>query len=111
EGDSAAALADYTNVIRLDTEHGKAYNNRGIQRNSQGDSAGAMEDFNTAIRLAPYSPEAYANRGMLHLAKNDLQSAFYDFTKVLEVTLAAWPHRAEIEQLHISIRKRLETVD
>jgi len=111
QGDLAAALADYTNVIRLDPEHAKAYNNRGILCNSQGDSAGAMEDFNTAIRLAPFSPEAYANRGMIRLAKNDLQRAFDDFTKVLEVASAAWPHRAVIEQLHISIRKRLEATD
>jgi lipoprotein NlpI len=69
--------------------------------------AGAIQDFNVAIGLAPLSPEAYANRGMIHLSKNDLQSAFDDFTKALEVASAAWPNRAVVEQLHISIRKRL----
>jgi len=111
QGDWVSAVKDYTNVIRLDHQHAKAYNDRGVLRKVQGDLEGAMEDFNSAIRLAPFSPEAYANRGMIHLAKNDLQRTFDDFTKVLEVASTAWPHRAVIEQLHISIRKRLEATD
>jgi hypothetical protein len=111
QGDLVGAIADYSSVIRLDPRHAKAYNNRGALRKAQGDLDGAMEDFDTAIRLAPFSPEAYANRGMIHLSKNDLQRAFDDFTKVLEVASVAWPHRVVIEQLHISLRKRLEATD
>jgi hypothetical protein len=107
QGDMDSAITDYSSVIRLNPGHAQAYNNRGVLRNSRGDLAGAIQDFNVAIGLAPLSPEAYANRGMIHLSKNDLQSAFDDFTKTLEVASAAWPHRAVVEQLHRSIRKRL----
>lgn len=109
QGAWADAIKDYTHVILLDPEHAKAYNNRGVLRNSQGDSVGAMADFNTAIRLAPFSPEAYANRGMIRLSQNDLPGAVQDLSKVLEVASTAWPHRPEVKEHLIHIRKRLNT--
>jgi tetratricopeptide (TPR) repeat protein len=106
--DWGSAIADYTNVIRLNPKHAQAYNNHGTLLKRQGNLAGAIADFETAIRLNPFSPEAYANRGVIRLSQNDLGGAHHDFTKALELAAPNWPYKAQAEQILFNIRAALE---
>ena len=72
-GDYRGAIADYTEVIRLQPDAAEAYNNRGNAKNKLGQYFAAITDYDTAIRLKPDAADAYNNRGM---AKADLGQHF-----------------------------------
>jgi Flp pilus assembly protein TadD len=51
DGDYVGAIDCYTQVVRLDPNHARAYGNRGMVRANLGDKRGAMEDWQTAAKL------------------------------------------------------------
>ena len=53
KGDNDRAIADYSEVIRLDPKFAPAYKNRGIAYLAKGDNDHATADYNDAIRLDP----------------------------------------------------------
>jgi lipoprotein NlpI len=105
--DTAGALVDYTNVIRLNPQNDKAYNNCGGLLKKKGDFDGAFSDFNAAIRLNPSSQEAYANRGVIHMSFNKLKKAQQELIKVLHVAPPDWPFQAA-EQVLADVQTRLK---
>ena len=58
------AIADYTQVIRLDPKYVFAYRERGIASKKERDGK-AIADFNEAIRLDPKYAFAYYDRGSI----------------------------------------------
>jgi tetratricopeptide (TPR) repeat protein len=77
------ALRDYSEAIRLDPAHARAWCSRGIMRLYGGDPGSAMSDFDEAIRLDDGIFVAWFMRGQAHAAAGnrdaavaDLQAAF-----------------------------------
>ena len=58
-----AADTDYTEAIRLDPNHSRAFCGRGIVRSEQGRDELALADFDRAIALDPTFAKAYSYRG------------------------------------------------
>ena len=63
KADDDAAIADYTEAIRLDPGDAEAYYNRGVIYAHKGDYDAAVADYTEAIRLDPGDATAYYNRG------------------------------------------------
>jgi tetratricopeptide (TPR) repeat protein len=82
--DHAGAIADFTEVIRLQPESADAYARRGLERSLfTPDFKGAMEDFNTAIRLDPAKPDYRYSRGRFRSSLGDNAGAIVDLSEAL----------------------------
>ena len=77
-GDSKRAIADLSEVIRLDPGIARAYYVRGMQFAKQGDLDRALADLTKSIELAPDSV-VYESRGEIYEKKDRLEAAFADF--------------------------------
>jgi tetratricopeptide (TPR) repeat protein len=84
-GDSDAALADYSKAIELDSGYTFAYNNRGVVYTEQGNLKAALADFSKAIELDPKYALAYYNRGIVYIDQGNLEAALADYSKAIEL--------------------------
>ncbi|MDR2662502.1 MAG: CHAT domain-containing protein [Treponema sp.] len=84
-GDLDAAIADWTEAIRLNPEDAYAYYNRGVAYKNQGDLDRAIADYTAALALNPELAEAYNNRGLAYAAKGDLDRAVADYTAAINL--------------------------
>jgi Flp pilus assembly protein TadD len=82
-GDVSAAIADYTEALRLRPSYPLALNNRGFARQTQGDVAGAIADYTLAIAHDQRYAEAVYNRGTAHHERGDLAAALADYTQAI----------------------------
>jgi tetratricopeptide (TPR) repeat protein len=82
-GDLPAAIADYTEALRLRPSYPLALNDRGFARQMQGDVAGAIADYTLAIVHDPRYAEAVYNRGTAHHGRGDLAAALADYTQAI----------------------------
>jgi len=73
------AIADFTEVIKLDPTDSQAYASRGDTRYSFGDVEGAIADFREAIKLDPNDSVAYFGLAMIKKERGDLNGAITDF--------------------------------
>ena len=63
QGNYQAAISDYDEAIRLNSEyHAQAYNNRGFAKSKLGHLEGPISDYDTAIRINPEYALARTNR-------------------------------------------------
>jgi hypothetical protein len=86
--DSNLAIADFNEVIRLDPNHVKAYDRRGLvyeERGKKGDYDLAIADFTEVVRLAPNYLTAYFNRGTVYCKKRDYNHAIADFNAAIRI--------------------------
>jgi tetratricopeptide (TPR) repeat protein len=79
------AIADYSEAIRLDPKHPKAYRCRGSAWHQSGQWDKAIADFSEAIRLAPKSPGGYLGRAAAYEDKGDGDAAKADREKAREL--------------------------
>jgi tetratricopeptide (TPR) repeat protein len=84
------AVADFTEVIRLNPRVAAAYANRSNTYTNQGDITGkveyydrAIEDLDEAVRLNPRWSYAYYKRGRAHNNRGDYQAALADYAEAL----------------------------
>jgi tetratricopeptide (TPR) repeat protein len=85
-GNYTAAIADYDQAIKLDSNWALAYINRGSARASfSQDYKGAIADFDQAIRLDPKLVEAYNSRGAARRDSGDLKGAIKDLSQAIEL--------------------------
>ena len=84
-GDKAGAIADYSEVVKIDPTHGLAYNNRALVRYELGNKEGAISDSNRALLLNPRSCVTYCNRGVVRLDLGDKVGAIEDFTYAIQL--------------------------
>ena len=62
KGDLNGAIADCNQAIKLDPNHGKAYQTRAIAERRKGDLNGALADYNQAIELYERNPVRSVSR-------------------------------------------------
>jgi tetratricopeptide (TPR) repeat protein len=87
------AIADFTQVIRIDPNYADAYNQRGSAYINKGDADRAIADFNQVIRLEPNNALAYLWRGVSYQDKylsqgykrEDLDRAFADRDRAFQL--------------------------
>jgi tetratricopeptide (TPR) repeat protein len=84
-GETALALAAYTEVLKQDPENARAYLNRGTLKIETEDYAGALLDLNHAVRLDPREPEAYAQRGWARNLRANMDGALADYDEALRL--------------------------
>lgn len=85
QGDSDAAIAHFSQAIKLRPDLAKAYHQRGFAYALQANLESAIADYNQAITLDPNFTEAYHNRGMAKLGRQQATEALEDFNRALEL--------------------------
>ncbi len=84
-GDCPGAIADYTEVLRLNPQDGVTYNNRALARYDQGDKPGAIADFDQAIHHQPEDFVARCNRGFVRAELGNPLDAIADYTYTMQL--------------------------
>ncbi|WP_240134672.1 tetratricopeptide repeat protein [Streptomyces sp. MUM 178J] len=84
-GRSEDALADYAQIIDVDSDFADHYFNRGGILRRLGRLEEAVADYERALTLEPPFPEAYYNRGDARLELGDAEGALADFDRTLEL--------------------------
>ncbi len=84
-GDKSGAIADYSEVVKIDPTHAIAYNNRALVRYELGNKEGAISDSNRSLLLNPRSCVTYCNRGVVRLELGDKVGAIEDFTYAIQL--------------------------
>lgn len=84
-GNLDAAMADYSEAIRLDPRLAVALRNRGNAHRARGNLDAAMVDYNEAIRLDPRHVNAFIDRGDAHRARGSLDAAMADFSEAIRL--------------------------
>ena len=85
KGDFEAAIAQYSESIRLNPQHYGTYYNRGSTFFASGEPDLAIGDFNSTIDLNPKFAGAYVNRGVAFSENGDIESAIRDYDEALEL--------------------------
>lgn len=84
-GNSAAALKDYSKLLSMQTNDAEVYNNLGNIYADQGKLPASIDAYSKAITLRPDYVNAYTNRGISYNAMNQGEKAIDDFTKAIEL--------------------------
>jgi tetratricopeptide (TPR) repeat protein len=114
QGQTARAIEEYGEAIRLDPRHVEAWAQRGAERGRQGDAKGEMEDYAKGIEADPRHPMPYLYRGaaLWGRAKREparerehLAAAESDFQRALEREAAA-DGRATAQRMLDRVRAR-----
>jgi tetratricopeptide (TPR) repeat protein len=90
--DLDAAIAAFTEAIRLDPKFAEAYSYRGLVYAAKGEHdkaiaacTEAITNCTEAIRLDPGNAEAYYSRGIAYRIKGDYDKAIGDYTEALRL--------------------------
>ena len=83
-----AAVADFTEALRLRPDHAAAHSNRAAVHARRGDLDQALADLNEAVRLEPGSAAALNNRGNVQRRRGDLDAALADYDAAVAVVPA-----------------------
>jgi hypothetical protein len=85
-GDYDSAIADYTEVIRLDPKNANGYFGRAWAYRAKREYDSAIADYSEVIRLYPKnSALTYSWRGQAYRQKEDYDSAIADFTEAIRL--------------------------
>lgn len=101
------AIADYTEIIRLDPESAKAYINRGLAYYLNNEYDKAIADYNEAIRLDPESAEPYSHRALVYYWKGDYDKTIADYTEAIQLN----PKNKAIADLTEALRLNPENAE
>ena len=80
-----AAIAAFSEAIRLNPKYAVAYCNRGNAYGRKGENDEAVADYTTAIRLNPKDAIAYNKRGICFENKGEHEKAIADFTDSIQL--------------------------
>lgn len=84
-GDRVGAIADFTEVLRINPTDDVAYNNRGLAHYDLGDRRAALVDFEQAMHYNPHNVIACCNRGYLRGELDDELGAIEDYTHAIQL--------------------------
>jgi tetratricopeptide (TPR) repeat protein len=79
------AIADYTEVIRIDPNHALAYNNRAVAKLNLKDYWGAYLDYSQVVRIRPEQAITYNNRATARHQLGDCKGAIADLRIAAEL--------------------------
>ena len=79
------AIKDFTETIRANPEHARAYMSRADIFASQGENGKAIADYTIAIELKPKWAEAFYNRGLAYKSNGQQDEAVADFTEAIKL--------------------------
>ncbi|YAI81523.1 MAG: tetratricopeptide repeat protein [cyanobacterium endosymbiont of Rhopalodia sterrenbergii] len=85
KGDYQGAIADFTQVIRINVYDAEAYYNRGIAYTKINNYSQAIADFNYALRLDNELAEVYLERAKVCLVLNNQPGAIRDLQTATEL--------------------------
>jgi tetratricopeptide (TPR) repeat protein len=85
KGQSAKAISDYSETIRLTPKHADFYYSRGLAYNKMGKYNKAISDYSEAIKLKPKHADFYYSRGLAYNKVGKSDKAIYDYTKAIEL--------------------------
>jgi tetratricopeptide (TPR) repeat protein len=89
-GNYSEAIADYTEILRLNPDNDLFYFDRGQDYYRLGQYSRAIADFSEAIRLDPdlqvhlFNGGSYRYRGLAYTALREYEKAIADFDKVIQ---------------------------
>jgi len=83
-GDKLGAIADYSQILKLNPDDAMTYNYRGLVHHDNGDLESAIDDFTQSIHYAPNQVSAYCNRGFLRSEHDDQAGAISDFSFAIQ---------------------------
>ena len=95
-GDTAAAVAAYSQAIDLDASQGLALTKRAAALAAQHKHGAALRDLDAALALDPASASVLTKRGQLHLDLCSFAAAERDFAAVLS---ARPDHKASVASM------------
>lgn len=84
-GNYPGAIADYTEVLRLNPQDDITYNNRALVRYDQGEKVSAIADLDEAIQQNSANFVAYCNRGFIRSELGDTLDAIADYTSAIQL--------------------------
>jgi tetratricopeptide (TPR) repeat protein len=90
-GDKAGAIADYTEVLSIDSGHAVAYNNRALVHYEMGNPDPALADFEQALLANSAEPMVYCNRGIVRAEADNPLGAIEDFSTAIQIDANCWP--------------------
>jgi tetratricopeptide (TPR) repeat protein len=85
KGNFDQAIADCSEVIRVNTNDFYAYRIRGAAYTERGSHVKALADLNEALRIDPKDSGAFANRGLVHFRQGDYRQALADCNQAVQL--------------------------
>ena len=85
KGDYDLAIADFTEVARLNPKDAAAFNMRAVSHAKKGEFDAAIADYTEAIRLDPKLVTAWFMRGKARQEKGDHDKALADFSEAVRL--------------------------
>ncbi|MEM6753089.1 MAG: tetratricopeptide repeat-containing serine protease family protein [Cyanobacteria bacterium P01_C01_bin.38] len=80
-----AAIDDYTQAIKLNSNYEEAYLRRGYNYSLLNNYQKAIADYNTAIKINPNYEEAYIKRGNCYSNLRNVKGAIADYTQAIKI--------------------------
>jgi tetratricopeptide (TPR) repeat protein len=114
EGDTLAAVEDYSRAIAIDPHFAPARAGRAYAYLLKDDYANALPDLDEAIRLNPDAPGYYINRGLARYHLNNLRGTLDDFDSVIRLdpnNALAWYNRGLIRSQVGDLNRAIEDFD
>ncbi len=90
KGDSAAAISNYNQALKLQPDDAEIYYKRALVRCEIADYEGAIEDYNQAIKINFNYAKAYHKRGLARYQLGDYEAAIEDYNQAIRIN----PHVA-----------------
>jgi uncharacterized caspase-like protein len=84
-GDFDQAVADFSEVIRLQPTYAWGFNSRGYSYHKKKEFNRAVVDYDEAIRLDPKFVDAFNNRGILRRETGEFDKAIADFNEAIRL--------------------------
>ncbi|MEM1304859.1 MAG: tetratricopeptide repeat protein [Planctomycetota bacterium] len=84
-GETADALTDFNEALRMDGTRWRARHNRGVLMAQSGKYEDAFEDFNDVIEQSPKFAKAYSNRASLYVQAGEFDAAMSDYRRAISL--------------------------
>ena len=88
-GESAQAIKDYDQALRLDPGYALVYRNRGRTYHRLGEYRRAIKNYDQALRIDPGFADAFQNRGVTYESLGDFERAAQDWEQAIRVVGAS----------------------
>lgn len=99
------ATRDFDQAVKLKSDMGEAYVNRGAAAIGQRRYAESLPDLNKGLELGVQEPaKAYYNRALAYEGLDDAKSAYFDYQKALEMQPEWAAPREQLTRFSVSRR-------